>query len=112
MRWVIGLFIDAGILYLLSNILSGFELASFGSALIASIILSIVYAIIRPIVIVLTLPATIFTFGLFLFVINALMLMITASFMGNAFIIDSFTDALIAAIIVGVVQMFIKPIRK
>ncbi len=98
-----------GIAYLFS----GFEIASFGAAVLASLLLSIVNMIVRPILIVLTLPITILSLGLFLFIISALTLMLTASLMGDAFIIDGFFTAVLAAILIALAQtVIVKPIKK
>ncbi|WP_088104247.1 phage holin family protein [Halalkalibacter urbisdiaboli] len=113
MRWIIGWLLNAGFLLLLASMFTGFYLSGFGAALIASLLLSIVNAIVRPILVVLTLPITVVTLGLFLFVISAITLMLTASLMGSAFNISGFGMALLAAILITIVQtLIIKPIKK
>ena len=113
MKWLIGLLINAVILIAISYLFDGFQLAGFGAALVASLLLSIVNAIVKPILVVLTLPITILTLGFFLFVISALTLMLTAALMGSSFIIDGFGVAILAAIVIALIQTFIvKPIRK
>ncbi|MFP3440667.1 phage holin family protein, partial [Pantoea sp. SIMBA_133] len=88
-----------------------------GSAILASVILSLVNVFIKPFLILLTLPVTILTLGLFLVVINAITLMITASLMGDAFVIDGFGMAILAAIVIGLLNLLIEkfimePIRR
>ncbi|MDT8858743.1 phage holin family protein [Alkalihalobacillus sp. MEB130] len=113
MRWIIGLVINALILMGIAYLFDGFYVSGFGAAIIASVLLSIVNAIVRPILVVLTLPITILTLGFFLFVISALTLMMTAVLMGSAFVIDGFGMAILAAILIAIIQTFVvKPIRK
>lgn len=112
MRWIVGWIIHAVILMGISYFFDGFHIAGFGTALLASVLLSIVNLIVKPILILFTLPITILTLGLFLFVVNALTLMLTAFLMGNSFVIDGFGMALLAAVPIALVQTFIvKPLR-
>ncbi|ADC49146.1 hypothetical protein BpOF4_05420 [Alkalihalophilus pseudofirmus OF4] len=112
MRWIIGLVINAVILLLIAYVFDGFELSGFLAAIVASVLLSIVNAIVKPILVVLTLPITILTLGLFLFVVSALTLMLTAALMGDAFVINGFGMALLASILIALIQTFVvKPLR-
>ncbi|MCM3760648.1 phage holin family protein [Alkalihalobacillus oceani] len=113
MRWLIGLLINAVILIGISYLFEGFELSGFAAAIIASFLLSIVNAIVKPILIVLTLPITILTLGFFLFVISAFTLLLTAALMGDAFMISGFGTAIVAAILIALIQTFVvKPMQK
>lgn len=88
-----------------AGVFNGFYLEGFGAALMAGIILTVVNFFIRPLLVLLTLPFTVVTFGLFIFVINALMLMLTAALMGSAFDISGFGMALLASIIIALLNM-------
>ncbi|KMK77460.1 membrane protein [Alkalihalobacillus pseudalcaliphilus] len=111
-RWIIGLLLNAGLLLLLAEIFEGFQIEGFVAAIIASIVLSIINLIVKPILVFFTLPITIITLGLFLLVINALTLLLTAYLMGSAFTIDSFGLAILTALIISIVQTFvIKPVK-
>jgi len=93
------------------------HLSGIGAAFAASLILSFLNLFIRPVLLLFSLPATVLTLGFFIFVINALMLMLTASIMGPAFELDGFGSALIVAIIMAICQMIIqnfiiKPLRR
>ncbi|MFS0787740.1 phage holin family protein [Shouchella sp. 1P09AA] len=113
MRWLIGLVLNALVLLLLSELFSGFTLSGFGAALIAALILSVLNWTVKPLLTVLTLPITILTLGLFLFVISALTLMLTAWFMGSYFVIDGFGIALLAAVIIALFQaILINPVKR
>lgn len=99
LRWIISTIT----LLLVARVLDGFEFTSFYSALITALILGFVNALIRPILVLLTLPITLITFGLFLFVVNALMLWFVASIV-KGFSIDTFQTALIAALIIWAIN--------
>lgn len=73
-RWLI----NAVALYLTTLVVPGVRVASFGGAVLAALVLGIVNAVLRPVVLLLTLPLTILTLGLFTLVVNAFMLYIVA----------------------------------
>ena len=94
--------INAAALFLVGYLISGVHLGSFGSAMIAALVLSLVNALIRPILVILTLPVTLLTLGLFIFVINALLFL----FVGNllqGFVVDGFGSALLGSILYSVI---------
>ncbi|GAE27139.1 hypothetical protein JCM9140_3257 [Halalkalibacter wakoensis JCM 9140] len=112
MRWIIGLIINALILMGIAYVFEGFYVSGFIAALFASLLLSIVNMIVKPILVILTLPITVLTLGLFLFVISAITLMLTAALMGSAFVIEGFGMAVLAAILIAIIQTFVvKPLR-
>lgn len=88
-------------LALASAIIPGVEIMGTGSLIIAALLLGLVNAIVRPIAFLLTLPLTIVTMGLFLFVLNAAMFGLVASMLGN-FHVAGFWSALFGAIIVSI----------
>lgn len=102
MRWIIGILINAVIFIALAGFFEGFQVTGIGAAILASIILSFLNVLVRPILIILTLPVTILSLGLFLFVINAITLMLTDKIMGSSFEISGFGMALVASIILSV----------
>lgn len=89
-------------LWIASALLRGVHSNGFLSILGAGLLLGIVNAIVRPIIVVLTLPITIFTLGLFLLVINALMVWLVSKMM-HGFTVDSFWSAMATAIIVTII---------
>jgi putative membrane protein len=89
-------------LWVASALLKGVHSNGFLSIVGAGIVLGIVNAIIRPILVILTLPVTIFTLGLFLLVVNGLMVMLVSKLM-KGFSVDSIWWAMLTAIIVTVV---------
>lgn len=108
MRWVAGILINALLFIALSGYFTGLEVDSVSSAIIASIILSILNVLVRPILIILTLPITFVTLGLFLFVINALTLMLTDNIMGSHFEMSGFGMALLISVIMALVNLILQ----
>jgi putative membrane protein len=87
-------------LFLATSIVPGVHIEGFGTFLLAAILLGIINAIVRPIALLLTLPITLVTLGLFLFVLNAAMFGLAATFLDN-FMISGFWAAVFGSIIVG-----------
>ncbi len=81
----------------------GIQVGGFGSALVAALVLGILNAFFRPILIILTLPINILTLGLFTFVINAFLLMMTSGVIGGL-VVDGFGSALLGSLIISVVS--------
>ncbi|MCM3576211.1 phage holin family protein [Mesobacillus subterraneus] len=109
MRWLLGIIINAVLFMALAGYFENdIQLSGFGAALGASFILSILNVLVKPILILLTLPVTVLSLGLFLFVINAITLMLTDSLMGSSFEISSFGMALLTAIIMSVANLVIQ----
>lgn len=92
-------------MWLASQMLSGMRFESGGTLAAAAILLGIANAVVRPLVVVITLPITIVTLGLFLLVINAAMLAGVAALLPG-FALDGFGTALLAALIVSVTGWF------
>lgn len=99
-------------LWVASALLAGVHSNGFLSILGAGLLLGLVNAIVRPILVILTLPITIFTLGLFLLVLNGLMVLLVSKLM-HGFSVDSFWWAMLTAIIVTIVgwsaNLFIGP---
>jgi len=117
MKWFGGILVNALLFLFLSWLIPSFIVENIGIAILASIVLAIANMLIRPLLIIFTLPATVLTLGLFLFVINALMLLLTNKIMGDGFIIESFGSALLIAIFLSVLNLILnstvlKPAQK
>lgn len=104
-EWLTSVFLNAVALILVDQLFSGFHIADFKTALIAAIILSILNIIVRPILIILTIPITVLTLGLFILVINAITLMLTQYLMESGFVIDGFATAFFASIILSLISV-------
>jgi putative membrane protein len=83
-------------------LIPGVKVSSLGAAIVAAAILGILNALVRPILVILTLPLTIVTLGLFLFVINALMFQLAGALVPG-FHVDSFWSALLGSLIVSTI---------
>jgi putative membrane protein len=93
-RW----FLLACALLLVAHLYGGVQVPSFMSALVAAMVLGLLNAVVRPLLVILTLPATILTLGLFLFVINAAMFW-AAAWMLDGLKVTSFGAALVGSLI-------------
>lgn len=107
LRWFLSIFLNAIALIAVAQLFDSFTLEGFGTALLASFILSILNVIVKPILVIFTLPITVVTLGLFLFVINAITLMITQGLMGSSFVIDGFGTAIIASIVISIINLLL-----
>ena len=77
--FIIHLLVTAGLLFLVAKVVDGIEVDGIASALFAALILGLVNGLVKPLAIFLSLPLTVITFGLFLLVINALMLWLASA---------------------------------
>ena len=98
--------LSAVALMFLTYLLPGIVVKSFGSALLAAAVIALLNSIVRPILIVLTLPVTVVTLGLFLLVINALMFWLAGSML-SGFEVSSFWWALAGAIVYSLLSMVV-----
>ena len=88
-------------LWLASQIAPGVEIRSTGSLIAAALLLGIVNAFVRPILVILTLPITLLTLGLFLLVINGLMIELVSHFLGG-FVVLGLWPAILASVVVAI----------
>jgi putative membrane protein len=103
MRFLVRLVLNAVAIILAAYVLPGLHVSGVFSALIAGAILGFVNAIVRPLLFLLTLPLTLITLGLFIFVLNALCLALTAALVPG-FSIDGIGSALVGALLVSIVS--------
>ncbi|MFZ6035801.1 MAG: phage holin family protein [Patescibacteria group bacterium] len=111
MNLIIRLVLNAAALIVVTYVVPGFVVESFWYALIAAVVLGLVNAIIKPILILFTLPITILTLGLFTFVINAALIWVVASFLPG-FAVDGFVAALLGGLVMWVISWFTNAITK
>ena len=105
MKWIVQFIAAALTLALLPQFVEGFVVADFYTALWVALALGVANLIVRPILLLLTLPLTILTLGLFTFVVNALIIWGVATFIPiEGFSVDGFVPALIAALILAAVH--------
>jgi putative membrane protein len=109
-RWLISILVNSIILIVVAGYFDSFYLEGVSAAILASFVLSVLNAIVKPVLILLTLPVTVLTLGLFLLVINAVTLWMTQAIMGDAFNIDSFGTAILAAIFISILNVLIQKV--
>lgn len=106
MRLLLKWLLHALALLAVTYLYSGVQVSSFTSALIAAAVIGLLNMVVRPVLVVLTLPVTVVTLGLFLFVINALMFW-AASGLLSGFVVAGFVAALIGSLIYSLLGVVI-----
>lgn len=104
-EWIVRAFV----LLVTAYLVPGFHIDSYITALVVALVLGLLNLLVKPILIFLTLPATILTLGLFIFVVNALLLMLASAFV-KGFKIDSFFTAIIASIVISILSSLVQVI--
>ncbi|MDP4151619.1 MAG: phage holin family protein [Bacteroidota bacterium] len=100
MNFLIRILVTAVLAFGLSYLLRGIHIDSFMSAIWLSVVLAILNALLKPILVILTFPITIVTLGLFLFVINAIIVLLAGKFV-NGFHVDGFGWALLFSLLLS-----------
>jgi len=101
------LILTAALLLLVSNLVSGVHVQGWGSALVGAIVLGFVNAVVRPLMVLLTLPFTILTFGLFLLVVNAFMLWLVAALVPGIRV-QGFGSALLGSLVLTLLNLAVE----
>lgn len=111
MQIIIRLLINGFAVYVAGFILSGVQIESFFTAVIVSIVLGAVNALIKPILLLLTLPLTILTLGLFTFIINGLLIILVSRIVPG-FTVDGFISAILFSVVLSLVNWFLQVLTK
>ncbi len=115
MKFILSLLINGFIVYFAGHLLSGVDVDSYFTAIIAAIFIGVVNFFVRPILTLLTLPLTIITLGLFLLVINGVSILIASSIVPG-FFVNSLGTAILFSIILSIANLILgemdKPARK
>ena len=111
MNFILYFFVMAATMMALSHLLPGFHVSGWGPAIVASLLLALLNLLLRPFLWVMTLPFILITLGLFLFVINAIVLWITALIVPG-FHIDGLLPALLGSLILSAVSMLWKSVTR
>ena len=106
MKLILNWLLAACALLLVAYLYPGVQVQSFTSALIAAAVIGLFNAVLRPVLVILTLPVTIVTLGLFLFVINALMFWAASGVLGG-FHVNGFVAALIGSLIYSLLMLVV-----
>jgi len=102
MNFLIRVLVVAAVSFGLAHLLGGVHVTDFWTAFVFAIVLALLNMFIRPILILVTLPVTFITLGLFLFVVNTLIIMLASKFV-DGFSIDNFWWALLFSIILSII---------
>jgi putative membrane protein len=111
MNFIIRLIISTLAVLITSYLLPGVYLDSFSTAIIVAIVLGCLNAVVKPILIFFSLPAVVFTLGLFLLVINTLIILITDNLI-QGFRVDGFWRALLFSIVLSIVTSILNAIKR
>src|SRR5262245_14614616 len=104
--FILHLLVTALLLVIVDRAIEGIRIDGSGAAIVGALVLGIVNALVRPIIILLTLPLTLVTLGLFLLVINALMLMLTAAVVPGFYVRD-FGSAFLGSVLLSVLNLLL-----
>jgi putative membrane protein len=98
-------------LLIVAHVIRGFDVSSFGTALLAAIVIGLVNATIGLFLKIVTFPLTLLSLGVFWFVINALMLRLAAAFVPG-FTIQGFLPAFFGAVVLSLINLFLRMLRR
>ena len=103
MIFLLRILLTAVVVVFLANFLPGVSVTGYWAAIMVALVLALLNLIVKPILVILTLPVTIITFGLFLIVINAIIILLASSFV-SGFLIDGFWVAVLFSILLSIFQ--------
>lgn len=103
MQIVVHVLVTTVLLFLVGQMVSGIQVRDGRAALFGAMVLGLANAFVKPLLVFLTLPITIITFGLFVWVVNAFMLMLAAAFV-DGFEVEGFSDALVGSLLLAVMN--------
>lgn len=106
MKLLVNLLVGGLAVFVSAYILPGVRVDSFVTALVVAVVLGVVNAILKPILVLLTLPITLLTLGLFSLVINAAMVLLVAAIVPG-FKVDGFLTALVFSLVLSVISWFL-----
>ena len=109
MNLIIKLLISTIVVFVLSYFLPGVHVTSLTGALMVAVVLGLLNTFLKPILVLLTIPVTFFTLGLFLLVINAIIILICDYFIAE-FYVDGFINALLFSVLLSIIQTILNKI--
>jgi len=111
MNLILRLLLNALAVFILAQILNGVNVDGYTGAIIVAIVLAILNLLVKPILVILTIPVTIFTLGLFLLVINALIILLADKLI-DGFSVSSFWTALLFSILLSFLESILQSVLK
>ena len=109
MRFILKLLVSSLAVFFAAKLIPGVTLEGFPTAILVALLIGFLNAFLKPILIILTIPITLLTFGIFLLVINAVII-ILADYALDGFAVDSFITAVLFSIIVSVITWLLEAI--
>jgi putative membrane protein len=106
MGFIVHVLVTAVLLYFLGQLVPGIRVRDGKAALVGALVLGLANAVVRPVLVLLTLPVTVLTLGLFLLVVNAAMLGLAAALV-DGFEIEGFGSALLGAVLLAVMNVLV-----
>lgn len=106
MKLLIRILVTAGLVLGISNFMSGIHVDSFTTSVIVAVVLALLNVFVKPVLILLTLPFTIVTLGLFLLVVNALVILLCTKIVGG-FTVDTLWTALLFSVVLSILQSIV-----
>lgn len=107
LKLIVKWLLSASALLFVAYVYTGVEVRTFGSALLAAFVIGLLNTVVRPVLVVLTLPVTVVTLGLFLFVVNALMFWAAAALL-DGLVVRDFLAALVGSLIYSLIGIVIE----
>lgn len=111
MKVLVTLILNGLAVFMTSELLPGISVDNFWTAIVVAVVLGIVNTFLKPLLIILTLPINIVTLGLFVFVINAVLVILVGMFVPG-FVVESFIWALIFSLVLSLVNSFFHKLSK
>ena len=102
MKFILRLLVTAAIAFILAKFLPGVHVDDYGTAIWFAVVLGLLNVFLRPLLIILTFPITLITFGLFLFIINTITVLLASDWV-NGFDIDSFGRGLLFSLLLSII---------
>lgn len=103
MSFIINWLLSAIALYIVAQIVPGVTLSDFGTAMFAAVVIGLLNAVVKPVLMILTLPINILTLGLFTFIVNALVFMLAGSLTPN-FRVDGLGSGILGSLLLAVIS--------
>ena len=111
MKFILKLLLTAVAVIILAKVLPGVEVVSYSYAILVALVIGFLKVIVKPILVILTLPVTIITFGLFLLVINATIILLADYFL-SGFNVDGLGWALLFSLLLSFLQSILRSLIK
>ncbi|MDO1502469.1 phage holin family protein [Winogradskyella maritima] len=109
MKLIIRLLLNALAVFILAHVLDGVAVDGYVGAIIVAVVLAILNLLVKPILVILTLPVTIVTLGLFLLVINALIILLADKLI-DGFAVSGFWTAILFSVLLSILQWFLQSV--